>query len=517
MARKLFLNYIWEKCIQPQVSYSFSIPHDIGYAIEAVQEANLATQYNPLFWECACLCINAGNTETGFDNEDEVNEDETSDEEKKTKSGVPSYGKISKALSDARLHGVIIEYPDINSAQADFIPDIKNNSILYSLKTVTNVSDDLFEQIIQNRPYTSIEDFCSKVNITPIQMSSLIKAGSFNSLYNMPRPAILLKYYNYLADKEVKLKDSLTLTHLKKALKLGETFPGFEEQIRLLRFKQYIDLKQIVDPKKDFNCVFSKKCYRLNEEPCIKFFKEKVERFLSIGKGDYDYVSANEIIIKITAFDTFFKNQLEPLNNYLNSTQGKEEFRKLEQKHFINELISKNAQGTEEDWDMQTMSFYSKDHALKRVATEVYNIQNFNELPELPVMKTYEKNGETKSTVSNTCTICGTVVSSDNIKHVVSLLTNYGVVVNVKLFSQSYNEFSRKISVLANPQDKKSKIVLDDSLFKRGTKLLIHGFRRENMFVAKADYSNKMPKIVGLIEGMDERGILQLRYKRVKQ
>ena len=51
MARKKFLEYVWEKCIKPQESYSFSIPHDVCYSIEAVQEANLATRFNPLFWE----------------------------------------------------------------------------------------------------------------------------------------------------------------------------------------------------------------------------------------------------------------------------------------------------------------------------------------------------------------------------------------------------------------------------------------------------------------------------------
>ena len=29
MGRKIFLDYVWEKMIRPQIGYSFSIPHDV--------------------------------------------------------------------------------------------------------------------------------------------------------------------------------------------------------------------------------------------------------------------------------------------------------------------------------------------------------------------------------------------------------------------------------------------------------------------------------------------------------
>ena len=156
MARKVFLDYVWEKCISPQIGYSFSIPHDVAYSIEAVQEANLATRFNPLFWECACLSINAGNTSTNFEAGEDIDGEleESSDVSlaSTVKTGAPNYAKISKAISDSQLRGVNIELPDINTAQADFIPDIKNNGILYSLKNVAAVSDDLFSRIIAARP-----------------------------------------------------------------------------------------------------------------------------------------------------------------------------------------------------------------------------------------------------------------------------------------------------------------------------------------------------------------------------
>ena len=515
MARRIFLDYVWKNCVEPQINYSFSLNHTIPYSVIAVQEMNLATRWNPLYWSCACLCINAGNTETGFEEDDDEEQDE---EEKKTKSGAPSYGKISKALTDCRLHGVNIEFPNINTSQADFVPDIENNSILYSLKTVTNVSDDLYSQIIQNRPYSSIEDFCSKVSVTPAQMSSLIKAGCFNSLYKMSRRAILYAYFNYLANQEIILKKTLNLSHLKKALSLGEKFPGYEDKIQLLYFKAYIDKNQKLDPSKEafsLNALLNKKCYKLTEESCISFFNMKVAPSLDLRKGDYDYLDGHTILLKASSFTKFYDAQMKELTDYLNSEQGKLAFQKMEKDAFIKDLIEKYAEGTEADWDMQTMNFYQSEHALARMSEIKYNIKDFNKLPEIPITRKYiGKDGEEKET-AETCAICGTVVDANNVKHVVSLLTKYGVV-NVKLFSQAYSNFSQKISIVEDAA-KKKKTVLDDSWFKRGTKLIIHGFRRENMFVAKTEYVNKVPKMVGLIESLDTNGNASIRYTRKKK
>ena len=165
MARKEYLEYCWNHLVKPQIGYSFSIPHDIAYSIEAVQEANLATRYNPLFWACACLCVNAGSSATDFeenndqeDGEDEdtsllweedvEEDDETSDEPKKAKSVPVNYPKIAKAISDAQLNGVQIMLPDINLAELDFIPDVEHNAIVYSLSTVTNINQDLANTIM---------------------------------------------------------------------------------------------------------------------------------------------------------------------------------------------------------------------------------------------------------------------------------------------------------------------------------------------------------------------------------
>ena len=68
--RKEFANYVWTFCIEPLAKYSFSVIHAVVYSIVAVQEMNLAMFFPRLYWQCACLCVNAGNSDTNFEDED---------------------------------------------------------------------------------------------------------------------------------------------------------------------------------------------------------------------------------------------------------------------------------------------------------------------------------------------------------------------------------------------------------------------------------------------------------------
>ena len=108
--------------------------------------------------------------------------------------------------------------------------------------------------------------------------------------------------------------------------------------------------------------------------------------------------------------------------------------------------------------------------------------------------------------------MAGTVINADNAKHIVSLSTLYGVI-NIKFFASMYGKFNQKISVVDNKT--KAKTVLDDSWFKRGNKIIVHGYRRENMFTVKTDYSQGYGGVaVGLIENIYADGSLNIRYQR---
>ena len=527
--RQPFLDYVWTYCVEPQLGYSFSLNHTLPYSVIAVQEMNLATRWNPLYWQCACLCINAGNyktdLESGYydiieDDEDdeeegeevvEEAEEETTEvvEEKKAKKVAPNYGKIAKAISDAQMSGVRVELPDINTSQPDFVPDIENNAILYSLQAINVVSLELMDRIIKNRPYTSIEDFCEKVQPEKAQMVGLIKAGCFDKLYDEPRTRILRRYLNKLAEELHPLKTSLNKTHMMKSIDLGLKLDKYQTEIRIYKFKKYIDKNCKDKTSKVLRYVIPE-----SEDQCMRFFNTFLSAKMNISRDEYGYL-ADGIFIREAPFKRLVDNCLADLMAYLNSPEGLETYHRLEVENELKALEEKYATGTIATWEMETMCFYHENHELANMNEIPYNIRDFEQLPEYPVPhKVINKKGEERDAY-DLCTVAGTVISNNNTKHTVTILTKYGVV-TLKIYAQAYTDFNQKISVM-NPNKPKEKIVLDESWFKRGKLIIAYGFRRENMFNVRTDYSEKMPRSIGLIETVNPDGSVTIRYKRKKR
>jgi DNA polymerase-3 subunit alpha len=142
------LDYVWNVQIKRQLGYAFSVLHTLAYSIVAVQELNLNHKYNPLYWSTACLSVNAGSTENEQD-EDNANKS-------------TNYGKIAYAIGNIRQMGVKVDLPDINKAGFGFKPDLDNNSILFGLKGMNGIGDEIVHLIIENRPYQSFDDFLAK-------------------------------------------------------------------------------------------------------------------------------------------------------------------------------------------------------------------------------------------------------------------------------------------------------------------------------------------------------------------
>ena len=69
--------YIWKCGVGPQMGYSFSIIHALAYSFIGVQIIYLATHWNPIYWNTACLIINSASLEDN--NEDDDDEDNTKD------------------------------------------------------------------------------------------------------------------------------------------------------------------------------------------------------------------------------------------------------------------------------------------------------------------------------------------------------------------------------------------------------------------------------------------------------
>ncbi|MBR6515731.1 MAG: DNA polymerase III subunit alpha, partial [Bacilli bacterium] len=140
--------------------------------------------FNPIYWNTACLIVNSGAT----------------DEEAGAST---DYGKIAKAIGDIKSAGINMSLVNINKSAFGFAPDVENNSILFGLKGLLNVGDDVVESIIANRPYISPRDFLYKVQPGKQAMISLIKGGAFDEM--MDRKLCMAWYIWETCDKKKRI------------------------------------------------------------------------------------------------------------------------------------------------------------------------------------------------------------------------------------------------------------------------------------------------------------------------
>ena len=165
-------HYVWACGIGPQMGYSFSIIHALAYSFIGFQTMYIATRWNPIYWNTACLIVNSGSLE----DEDIYEEDEDGFIISDKKEKATDYGKVAKAIGDIITKGIRVSLVDINKSNYSFEPDVENNEILFGMKALSNVGGPVIEQIIAHRPYTGIKDFMLRCPLNKSAMFSLIKA-----------------------------------------------------------------------------------------------------------------------------------------------------------------------------------------------------------------------------------------------------------------------------------------------------------------------------------------------------
>ena len=499
---------------------SFSIPHDIAYSIEAVQEANLAVYYNPLYWACACLSVDAGSSNTAFDSYDEDAEgDEENPEDVlesyemvedengiKKPAVVTNYGKVARAISNIQGQGYKVFLPDINEAQSDFRVDTKRDGILYGMSAIISMNADIISDIISHRPYTSLSDFLSKVTLTTVQMISLIKAGAFDELEGKSRFYIMDQYPRSTAEQKIAKKEKLTMANYDKALELDIIPDQFTMQVKMTFFNKWIDKNcQGLDAS-------GKKIYTLTAQDEIKFFSVIVENSLTKGK-DYDIIP-NGYIVKVSPFKKFYDVYCTPMKEWMLTEEATNTMYEAEIAQKVNEWKTKYCQGTLSKWEMDSLSYYYAPHELAGINNAKYKIVNFNSLPEQPIPIGTKKNARTgvEYPQYNMVRIAGTVLNADKAKHIVTVLTVYGVV-DVKFYKMAFINYNKRISKV---DEKGKKTVIEGSWFTRGNILLINGLRKENMFSPRRDFTpGGYNTSVSLVTGING-GDLVLKHHREK-
>ena len=446
-------DYIWEVAVAPQLGYAFSMNHSLPYSFVGIQSIELATRWDPIYWDTACLIVNSGSLE------ESENDDEEEEEDGKKKNASTDYGKIAKAMGDIMNRGIKISLVDINKSGFGFEPDAANNQIMYGLKSMLNVGDDLIQDIIAKRPYASPKDFIRKVNPKKPAMISLIKGGAFDNM--MERKLCMGWYLWEVCDK----KSRLTLQNLPTLIKYNLIPSDTEERVmarRVYEFNRYL------------------KAVCLNKTKTVYVLDARAMDFLcEIGKDDLITSSGNSAFLDPKAWDKIYQKWMDVFRNWIAADKDA----------ILNELNSiifkeewdKYAKGTISAWEMEALCFYYHSHELESANTYRYGFVDFFKLPEEPVVeKSFERGGKTIN-MFKLSKICGTCIAKNKTKSTVTLLTTTGVV-NVKFRKEYFALFDKQISAMGADG---ARHVVEKSWFNRGSMIVVQGMRSGDDFVSK--------------------------------
>lgn len=473
---------------------SFSINHTTPYAVISLQEANLYRFYPKAFWYASCLSVNAG-------------ADENNDDNKST-----NYGQIGIATSQMKGEGITILNPLINEARLRFEPDIERDAVIYGMKGINGIGDEVAQTIIKNQPYTSIEDFAARMLDTKLvqnaQMVMLIKAGCFLNLHSQDRFETMEWYLERYKYKET---EKLTLQQLNTADSYGIIPEDLHIYVRYIRFRKYVLddeglYETYVDPNKKVpKCGYHDRYFILDDESQA-FFTEQ------FSEDSVIKIVGEHYVISEKAFKKEVENLIQPLKDWLVLDEANKAYTDAQHKVVWDQF----AAGNEAHWSMQSLTYYDQDHELAYINEAMYGVVNFFNLPEQPeVYETYTRkiNGEVKTFNKNKIVrIAGTVLKSDNTRHTISLLTCYGVV-TVKYSKGQHAFYAKQISRSIGNGKKET---IEKSWFQRGTLLLVAGCRIEDNFRAMV-YSDSIYKhTTEKITEVHSDGTLLLQAERVK-
>ena len=467
--------YIWKCGVGPQMGYSFSIIHALAYSYIGYQTAYLATHWNPIYWDASCLVVNSGSLE-----EDEENSIET--KEKNT-----DYAKIAKAIGDIVSKGINVSLVNINTSDLGFKPDVENNRILYGLKALSNINKTAIEQIEAGRPYFGIKDFMNRCPLNKTAMINLIKAGAFDEIETQfsNRKEIMVYYISKICEP----KKKLNLQNFNGLIQKNLVPKECELQVRVYNFTKYLKANKKVGQ------------YYTLDATCIQF----LEKFLPDTLNLVTMIN-NVFCIEQKAWEKVYQSQMDVAREWLKNDQDKV------LKNYNNILFleswNKYASGTQSHWEMESLCFYHGDHELKNINNLMYNIEDFNSLKSCEV-DYYIRRRNVEIPIFKLHRIAGTVIAKNDVKSSISLLTTTGVV-TVKFTREYYSMFKKQISQVQPDGTKK---VIEKSWFKRGTMLVVTGYRRDDQFVGKTYVNAQTHQLYKITDIVGNE--LKLQHERV--
>lgn len=420
------LKYIWDVQIKRQLGYSFNLTHCTYYSLIGLQEMNLAYHYPSIYWATAVITVEAG----ALGEED---------------GGGVNYAKVAAAIGRVQSEGYKVELPDINIAEFGFVPDVQKEAIVYGLKGISEIGDELAKRIIKERPYNSIEDFIAKIQPQKKQMINLIKAGAFDAF---GEKRIIMN--NYLLSITPK-KARITLQNMNSLIEYNLIPKDLISYKYLYNFNKY--LKNLEIPEG----------YRLDERAMNFLYKNFPDVDISCG------------LLDTKAWKKLYDNGMSGIKDWMKDNE--EELIQQIQKFDVNKIWEQYCNGNDSSWEMEVLGFYYSGHEL-------------NSLKESQIDTSSLKDGDYKHTIS----ICGTVLGKDAYKHMVTLLTTTGVV-TLKFTGELFANYNKIISEMTA----EGKKTLEKSWFNKGTLLIVNGYKSGEVFrvrslskILEIDSSNRV-------------------------
>lgn len=436
-------NYVWDIVVKPSLGYSFARVHGYSYSLIACQCAYLATYYPRVYWNTACLRIDAG-----------IEEDDSS-----------NYTKVAKAIGNMISSGIKVLPIDINKSNYLFEPDEKNNAIYYGFKGLTGVGGEAIQEIIENRPYTSIEDFESRVSSSNKTMIiALIKSGAFDQFGE--RKELMEQYLRRMSEP----KKRITLQNFKGLVDLSLLPQELAFQKRLFVFNKALKAKKKV---KDY--------YVINYN-----YYDFYEKFFDLDLLEpYEGTTA----IPQKTWQKLYTKGMEPAKKYFQEHQ--QELLDAYNNILFQEQWDKYAKGTYSTWEMDSLGYYYHSHELANINFAAYGVVPYSSLTSEPKVEyTFKRDGR-EIPIYELSRIAGTVIGKNNTKATVDILTVESGVVTVKFNLEYFAKYNRRISDIIDGENK----VVESGWFSRGSILVLTGWRNGDIFRCRTRKKSPYPQL----------------------
>ena len=456
-------NYVWSTAALPQLGYSFSQLHATAYSAIGVQCAVLASKFPEVYWNTACLRVDAG-----------LEEDDSS-----------NYDKIAKAVGNIQNAGVNILPVNINKSQYFFTPEESTNSIYFGLKAVNGLTNDSIGDIVDQQPYTSFKDFESKNPIRITGMLALIKSGAFDEFGN--RIEIMEEFIEERADT----KKRLTLANGNMLIEFGLFPQELDFERRLYVFNKLLRKECKLQGGKYFSLLdnyydFYSQYFDINET-------EYVENVIAIDKNKWQKMYTKAI----APFKDYIKEHQEELLKQLNNA-------------LFQQTWDKYAAGSISKWEMDAMNYYYHEHELAGVDKARYGIQEFNSLPYEPKVLRMVNKGKNKFPIYQHTKIVGTVIGKNIAASTISILTPNSGVVDARINRNVFADYNKRIQDTG--ADGKN-FIAEKGWFDRGTLIMLNGYRRNDTFQVMSSRKKGQKPIYKIIS-IGNDGTLEVESER---